>query len=116
MDMSDFVPSTWKLANITAFNKQGAKIDPLNDRPFKEREREKEKEISLHPFISKTMEYINAVDIKYFLFFPTALSQVINSDSHLVTLSWTCCFYSPNNGWRPSISDVRSGAVFLEIS
>ena len=26
----------------------------------------------------------------------------------MVTLPWTCCFYSPNNGWRPSISVMRS--------
>ena len=29
-----------------------------------------------------------------------------------LTRPWTCCFYSPNNGWRPSMSSMRSRQSF----
>ena len=41
--------------------------------------------------------------------FSPKASSPINLDSDLVTLPWTCCFYSPNNGWRSPISVMRSG-------
>ena len=72
-------------------------MDPLNHRP-----------IGLLPIISKVIESIVTVNMNPFLS-QTASSQITNSDSHLVTLPRTCCFNSPNNGWRPSISEMRSG-------
>ena len=64
--------------------------------------------IGLLPIISKIMECIIVVDINSFLF-STAWSQIISSVSDQVTLPWACCFYCPDNGWKPSVSDVRSG-------
>ena len=48
-------------------------------------------------------------------FSPTASSQITNLDSDQVTPPWTCCFDSPNNGWRPSMSDMIR-AISLDIS
>ena len=35
--------------------------------------------------------------------------EITNFDSDQITRSCTCCFDSLNNGWRPSMSDKRSG-------
>uniref|UniRef100_A0A8C4QE86 non-specific serine/threonine protein kinase n=1 Tax=Eptatretus burgeri TaxID=7764 RepID=A0A8C4QE86_EPTBU len=53
---------------------------------------------------------------KTFLFSNSLVSD--HSDSDLVTQPWTCYFYSSNNEWRPSISDMRSGSspwTYLKI-
>ena len=50
--------------------------------------------ISLLPIVSMVMQSIMLVDIKSFIFSPTASSQINNSDSDLVTLPWTCCILS----------------------
>ena len=41
-------------------------------------------------------------------FSPTNSSQITNLVSDQVTPPWSCCFYSSNNGLRPSISQMRS--------
>ena len=55
-----------------------------------------------------TAALLPAVDMKSFLF-----SNNLISDHQFcfrqVTLPWTCCLYSSNNGWRPSMSDLNSG-------
>ena len=89
-------PSAWKLGNIIAIHNHGGKTDPLNYRPF-----------SFLPIISKALESIIAVDINSFLF-----SNGLIRDHQLgFRLPERCCFYSPNNGWKPSTSRMRSGML-----
>ena len=58
--------------------------------------------LEYNPIISKVMESIITVDIKSFIFSNSLIkSQIINSDSDRVSLPWTCCFFSPNNGGGP---------------
>ena len=46
----------------------------------------------------------------------TASSQIINSDSDLVTLPWTCGLYSPNNGGRLQYQTWDQGRLSGHIS
>ena len=84
--------STWKSANITALHKKGQKLNLLTLAYFQSSAR------SWNPSSQLTWNHT---------FFPTTSSQINHLDSQQVTLPWTCCFYSPKNGWRPSMSDVR---------
>ena len=88
------------LTNILLQIGKSAKTVPLNCRP-----------ISLLPIFSKVMESIIAVDMKSFLF-PNNLISDHQFRFTPSTLPWTCCFYSPKNGWRPSMSEMKSGLPF----
>ena len=69
-------------------NWKSAKTDPLNYRP-----------IRLLYFQSSARSWNPSSQLTCnHSFSPTASSQIINSDSDLVTLPWTCCLYSPKNG------------------
>ena len=41
-------------------------------------------------------------------FSPPISSQIINFASDQITPPWTCCLFSQNNRWRPSMSDMTS--------
>ena len=84
---------------------EGTKTDPLNCRP-----------ISLLPIIIKVMESIIAVDLKSFLFSNSLISyhqfRFKLAHSPLGMLLDILDTWYTNNGWRPSISGMRSEPSF----
>ena len=87
-------------ANITS--SCGFKIHPFHLKPAKQNG------FPLLPFFSHfSLEHKRRMMFQ-FVFMRVCGCSIINLVSDQVTLPWICCFCSANNGWRSSMSDIKS--------